>query len=278
MCAIKIVTDSTAYLSPAVLEKYDVHVVPLTVHFTDHVMVDGLDQQEEFFERLKKAAQLPTTSQPSPGEFVETYRRLLDDGNEVVAITISSHLSGTYESARSAADMVGEGRVTVIDSRTTSAALAYLVMAAADAAQQGRSRQEIVDLVGTIRDRLRLVFVPDTLEYLRKGGRIGGAQALLGTLLQVKPVLHVREGAIEVLDKVRTRSKAYRRVAEEMGRAGTRLRIGILHILAEENLAELRAAIEEVLPGHEIDVFEAGPVLGTHAGPGTVGVGFYPLD
>ncbi|MHB1420147.1 MAG: DegV family protein [Bacillota bacterium] len=138
--------------------------------------------------------------------------------------------------------------------------------------------ERLFKLVEGIRDRIRLLFVPDTLEYLRKGGRIGGAQALLGTLLQVKPVLHVRDGMIEILDKVRTRAKAYRRIAEEIGRNGSRIRIGILHIMAEDNLSELRDAIGEILPGSEIDLFEAGPVLGTHAGPGTVGAGFYPLD
>ncbi|HOL16952.1 MAG TPA: DegV family protein, partial [Bacillota bacterium] len=188
---IALVTDSTAYLTAEEVEQNHITVIPLTVNFDDGYIDDGLVEAEDFFARVHRSQKMPFTSQPAVGQFAEAYQALLDQGKEIISIHISGKLSGTIESAGGAARMLDESRISLVDSEQTSAPLAYLVLAAAQWAAAGLSRQEIVARLEEEKTKIRTFFVPDTLEYLKKGGRIGGAAALLGTLLQIKPVLYL---------------------------------------------------------------------------------------
>lgn len=270
---VHIVTDSTAYVPKEVLAQFPhLHVVPLTVHFPHLVMEDGLDNLDVFVRELKASPRPSTTSQPPPQRFVEVFEPLVQQGHEIVAILISLALSGTCTSAQAAADIVGPERIEVIDSRLTAAPMGFVAIQAAEAAQAGKSRQEIVELVHWACQRSQLFFVPDTLEYLHKGGRIGGAQALLGGLLQIKPILYLVNGRVEVWDKVRTRSRAMQRLLEALPEDPEDYELAAVHFDGWDNALTLKNLLKERLEGREVPVIKAGPVLGTHVGPGAFGV------
>jgi DegV family protein with EDD domain len=277
---IKIVTDSTAYLPKDVIRKYDIRVVPLCVHFGQEAFKEGIElSNEAFYERLKDAAELPTTSQPSVGEFYKVFEELASAGHEIIALTISHKLSGTYSSAIAAQRMLPEARLDVIDSLSTSIGLQLMVEEAAAAAASGAGRQELVARMLEIRDRLYVLFVVDTLEYLAKGGRIGNAKALLGTLLKVKPILILQDGAIEALEQVRTKRKAVAEmldlVEEHLDGTGPKARVAITHALVPEEAEEVRDEIMRRLGCERASISTVGPVVGTHTGPGVVAVAAY---
>ena len=226
-----------------------------------------------FFEKLKKASKLPFTSQPAPGDFVQVYKKIIDNGDEIISIHISSSLSGTVESATAAKKMLASDRISVVDSYFTSAGLAMQVIAAAKAVQEGKTRDEITAMLEKLRNKIRILFVPATLEYLRKGGRIGGAQALLGTILQIKPILMIKDGKVDVFEKVRTMKKALGRIVEELPGKG-KVNVTILQAESGETPLILQKLIKERLPESVIEIFELSPVISTHAGPGVVGIAF----
>ena len=273
---IHIVTDSTAYIDQQWLKDYPfVHVVPLTVHFPDLVMEDRIENNDVFIKKLEELEELnkiPGTSQPSPGRFVEVFAPLVEKGHEIVVITISSGLSGTYQSALNAAQVVGKDKISVIDSRTTAAAQKILVEYAASASLEGASREDLVSFLEDKKKLIKLYLLPDNLEYLRRGGRIGKAQAILGTLLNIKPILQINEeGIIDVFDKVRTRKKAFKRIAEEIPENA--VRAVVAHFKGEKYISEFKSIVEERV-SCEVELYEAGPVIGTHGGPGVTGVIF----
>ncbi|MDD3824681.1 MAG: DegV family protein [Anaerolineaceae bacterium] len=277
---IKIVTDSTAYLPQSIVEKNDLRVVPLCVHFGDKTYREGVDLSNgEFYTRLKEAPVLPTTSQPSAGEFYEVFSELVAQGHEIVTLTISSRLSGTWNSAMAAKEMMPDAKISVIDSLSTSVGLMLMIEAAVNARNAGASREEIVQQVEEIKKKMHLFFVVDTLEYLAKGGRIGNAKAFLGTLLKVKPILFLKDGAIEPLEQVRSKRKAQARmvdlVAECMGGDGKGARIALVDALVPEESAVLAKEIHERLGCEPLYLTQLGPVIGTHTGPGVVGVAVY---
>jgi len=274
MAVVRIVTDSTAFLPREKLEAYNIKVVPLYVHFPDEIILDGSIDNKVFFEKMKKTSKLPFTSQPSPGDFLKVYEPIINNGDEIVSIHISSGISGTVESAATAARMLQTDRISIVDSMVTSGGLALLTIAAAEAAEEGKARDEIVDLLEQLKKKMKVLFVPATLEYLKKGGRIGGAQALLGTILQIKPVLMFKDGKIEVFDKIRTMKKAMRRMVDELPEKGQNLRITILQAEAVETAGILKELIEERLPGTAVEVMGISPVIGTHVGPGVIGLAF----
>lgn len=275
---IALVTDSTAYLSEEEISRYAITVVPLTVNFPDGFIYDGIVDAGEFFARVEKAGKIPFTSQPPAGAFVEAYKALIAVGKEIVSIHISSRLSGTFESARGAASLVDPGKITVIDSTVTSAPLAYLVLAAAQWAEEGCSRAEISSRLEQATRELGAFFIPDTLEYLKKGGRIGGARALLGSLLQIKPILYLAGGRIEIFDKVRTRRKAIQRMLQQLPREKKQLNVAVVHCAAPEDAAAVKDMIPEIAPHAQVEIRELGPVLSTHCGPGLIGMGFWARD
>ena len=277
---IKIVTDSTAYLPEATVRQHDIRVVPLYVHFGEKAFREGVElSNQEFYTRLKEAPELPTTSQPSAGEFHQVFKEVLDAGHEIVTLTISSKLSGTWNSAMAAKEMLPEADITVIDSLSTSVGLHLMVETAVEAASAGATRQEIVEKVEAIKQRLQIFFVVDTLEYLAKGGRIGNAKAFLGTLLKVKPILVLQDGAIEPLEQVRSKRKAQARmldlVGEYVDNRGPQARTAVTNALVPDEAEALKKEIVERLGCREPVMGELGPVIGTHTGPGVVGVAVY---
>jgi DegV family protein with EDD domain len=277
---IKIVTDSTAYLSEAFVREHDIRVVPLYVHFGNEAFREGVDlSDEEFYARLKEAPELPTTSQPSAGEFHEVFKELADGGHEIVTLTISSKLSGTWNSAMAAKEMLPEAGISVVDSLFTSVGLELMVNAAVEAIAAGASRQGVVDLVEGIKAKMCLLFVVDTLEYLAKGGRIGNARALLGTVLKVKPILSLQDGAIEPMEQVRSKRKAVARmvelVEEYLADSCSEAKVAVMNALVEEEAEELGEDLEGRWTCATPVVSTLGPVIGTHTGPGVIGVAAY---
>jgi len=277
---IKIVTDSTAYLPADFIREHDIRVVPLYVHFGEEAFKEGVEiSDEEFYARLKRSPTLPTTSQPSAGEFQEVFRELSEAGHEIIALTISSKLSGTWNSAMAAKEMLPQAQISVIDSLSTAAGLELMVRAAVEAAEGGATHQEVVALVREIVPKMNIFFVVDTLEYLAKGGRIGNAKAFLGTLLKVKPILFLHEGAIEPLEQVRSKRKAQARllelVEERVGDRGAEAKVALTNALVPDEALALGRELQKRLGCAEPIQSTLGPVIGTHTGPGLVGVAFY---
>jgi DegV family protein with EDD domain len=272
---IRIVTDSTADLPSSIASELDIVVVPLNVHFGREVYRDGVDLAPEvFYRRLAECQNLPTTSQPAVGVFEEAYKRLARECDGIISIHISSKLSGTYASARTAASSISPGRcrVEVIDSLTTSLGLGFIVVAAAHAASRGLDVDEAVLEVRRVMHDVHILFVPDTLEYLQRGGRIGRAQAMVGSLLDIKPVLKIEDGVVQPVEKVRTRARAMDRLYEFVEFFPRVAEMGLVHSATPAEIEPLLTRIDAVYPRDKIVVTRLGAVLGTHVGPGTVGV------
>jgi DegV family protein with EDD domain len=268
------VTDSTADLAKDQAQELGICVVPLTVQFGEEVYRDGVDLgSAEFFSKLATSKVMPTTAAPPAGLFEEAYRQLLRDGADgILAILISSTLSGTYNSAVVGADALKDQPkpIEVLDSRSVSGGLGIAAMAAARAAQEGKSLAECKAAAESVLARMHIYAVLDTLEFLQRGGRIGRARQLVGTLLNVKPMLTVKEGAVLPLENVRTRSKAHERIAQLLEKLGEIELVGIAES-DDEIGQQLTKAIRAVYAG-PIEYFRLGPVVGTHTGPGTSAV------
>jgi len=276
MTKIALVTDSTAFLDKETQEQYNIEVVPLYVNFENEVIVDGTVDNATFFEKMKNASKMPFTSQPSPGDFVKVYERLIQEGKEIISMHISSGISGTVESARNAAKIVDQSLISVVDSYSTSAGLAMMLTTASKALEEGSTREEVVAMMEEIKKNIRLLFVPHTLEYLKKGGRIGGAQALLGTLLNIKPILSLVNGKVEAFDKVRTMKKALQRIVNELPTSAEGLHLAMMVAeTSSEHIKLMDELIEKRLPGLKYNKYELSPVIGTHAGPGVIGISFF---
>ncbi|HET9495361.1 MAG TPA: DegV family protein [Chloroflexia bacterium] len=280
MGRIAFVTDSTAGLPPDQVEQYRVTVVPLQVIFGTETFRDGIDlTQREFFERLKSARTLPTTSQPTVADFEEPYQKLVADPevDSIISVHISSRLpSGTYSSAVQAAERVAAGhnkKITVIDSWSAYMGEGLMVINGARAAEKGATHEEVVKLIEDMRHRVKILLLVDTLEYLQRGGRIGGAQALVGGLLNIKPILHVDEGRVEPLERVRTRRKAMERLVELGAEyaAGRSVQIAVGHAEAEEDARTLTELARQKMNITEEFTSDLGPVISTHTGPGVLG-------
>jgi DegV family protein with EDD domain len=273
---IQTVTDSSAYLPVDLIQEHNIQVIPLKVHFGEQTYRDEIDlSHEEFYRMLAEAETLPTTSQPSAGEFFDLYSELSKDGHEIISIHISSKLSGTVSSAQSAKEMLPEAKITIIDSASTAMGLGLMALTAARAAEEGKTAAEIVAAVEKMIPAMNVVFVVDTLEYLQKGGRIGGAAALVGALLKVKPILCLKDGRVEPLDKVRSKRKALARlleVVEERVGPGTPVRVAVLHAQVPDEARALEQEVRARFNCTECYFAELGPVLGTHTGPGVVGL------
>jgi DegV family protein with EDD domain len=280
MSKVAIVTDSTAYIPNNLLREYNITVTPLILIWGDETFQDGVDiQPDEFYKKLETAKVMPTTSLVAIGTMKDTFEKLLDAGYDVLGIFISAKLSGTMQSATQALEMLPKAadKIAILDSNSTSMAMGFHVLTAARAAQGGAKLAECRALAEKAREHTGVYFVVDTLEFLRRGGRIGGAQAMLGSALNIKPLLELRDGRIESVEKVRTKSKAIDRMIELVAKrvAGrTPVRLATLHANAE---AEAKSALETAAallnPVEEI-LASVSPAIGTHAGPGTVGLAF----
>ena len=276
---VAIVTDSTADLPPSLASSLGITTVPLTLNFDGQSLLDGVDiTPTEFYRRLPNATSHPTTSQPSPGRFAEAYEALLTSHESIVSLHISQKLSGTFDSAQQAAEMTDPTRVHVVDTQLVSMSLGLVTLAAATLAARGAEAEAIVEKVQSMRGEVQTYFSVATLEFLRRGGRIGRASALLGSVLQVKPVLCIRDGLVTPLERVRTFDRALQRVVE-LARAvdrGHGVCAIVGHAAAE---AEAERVVRELEPIAETLMMQPlGPVVGAHAGPGVVGVGVYPAE
>jgi fatty acid kinase fatty acid binding subunit len=272
---VRVVTDSSCDLPRNLVEVYGIEVVPLTIRFGDEELVDRDELDAgEFWTKLKSSEALPETSAPSAGAFENRFRDLIQRGaTGIISINLSSRLSATMQAAQVAANVVrDECPTVVIDSRTVSMGLGALCLTAARRAADGGKLEEIVEDVISRRDRTRLFGALDTLEFLKRGGRIGNARALLGSMLSIKPIVEVRDGVVEESGKVRTRSKALAALAERV-KAQPIDTCAVLHGQATD-VDELLDLLDPAFPRDEIVTGLVGPVIGTHAGPGVIGVSF----
>ena len=281
MSKIAIVTDSTAYLPAEIVRGHEIHSVPLQVIWGDETYRDGIDiSPDQFYTRLPGSKINPTTSQPSPAAFREQYEKLAERGFEILSMHISSKLSGTMDSATQARESLPQLKIELHDSLSTSMCLGFQIMTVMRAAEQGASLQECKALAEQARENSGVLFLLNTLEFLRRGGRIGGAQAFLGTALNLKPILEVREGRVEGIDKVRTWNKATDRLLEIFeDRVGKRVpvRIAALHGAAASDAATILDRARKMYgPGDvsETVITSVSPVVGVHTGPGVIGLAY----
>lgn len=276
---VRIVTDSTADVAQDVVEKYGIEVVPLRVVFPDAIYKDRVDlSPDEFYRKLANSPKLPTTSQPPAADFEEAFRRAAADGSQVLAILISSLLSGTIASAETARHDLPELPITIFDSKTISVPMAFMVERAASKAAAGATLDEILADLSVLRDRTQLLFVVETLEYLRKGGRIGGAAALAGSLLSLKPVLTLRGGRVDAWGKARGKRRALQMIVEAVREGvgtGPSVRAAVVHSAAPDEAEQFRQEVQAALDCPELRVFQFTPVAGVHTGPGVVGLAAY---
>lgn len=280
MDKIAIVTDSTAYIPTDLVKKYKITVAPQILIWGDKTYNDGVDiQPEEFYSRIKTAKVMPTTSQVSAGVLQGIFQGLIDKGHEVLGVFISSKLSGTMQSAAQAREALGSnaGKVTLIDSQSTAMAMGFMALAAARALEQGAGMADCRALIEKAIPLTGVFFAVDTLEFLHRGGRIGGAQRFIGSALNLKPILALKDGRVEAEDRVRTKSKALDRVLELVGeqvKGKSPVRIATLHANAEEEARGLLEKARVEFSATEAILASVSPVVGNHAGPGTVGLAF----
>ncbi|NUU63797.1 DegV family protein [Paenibacillus agri] len=277
MSTVKIFSDSTSDLPQGWKEKYDVGIVPLYVVFDDGTYKDGVDiTPEEVYRKVAAKGSLPKTAAPSPADFMAAFAPVIESGNDIVYISLSSALSSTYQNALLAAGEFPEGRVEVVDSETLCGGIALLVMKAVRAAAKGHSAAEIAELLKTARKHMDTQFVVDTLDYLYMGGRCSGMQNFIGSLLKIRPVLKLIDGSIVPVSKVRgKKEKAVEQMLQnalpDIKNMDKELLI-VAHTLAEEDAEYLKRALQQATGAQEIAVIEAGCVIGSHCGPHTVGL------
>jgi DegV family protein with EDD domain len=276
--SIKIVTDSTCDLPKEFVEKFDIKVVPLSVNFGDDSYLDGIEiSNKEFYDRLRNADKLPTTSQVSPGEFVEVFNEILDKDDEVLGIFLAKEFSGTFPSAKIAKDIIKSDKIHLIDSRGVTGALAAVVLAAGDLVHRGLSIENIELRLEEFIRNSESVLVIDTLEYLVKGGRISKAQGAIGSVLSVKPVLTIGDGKLDTLAKVRGRKKGIKWMIDWVKDNRFDLsdkRVFILDTDDPKFHQDIKDALLENFEVGEIIDIEVGAVVGTHGGPGCGGICF----
>jgi DegV family protein with EDD domain len=279
MSKVAVVTDSTAYLSKELISAYGITVVPLLVIWGDEEFRDNIDiGPEEFYERLSTAEVMPSTSQATIQTFADTFKKLHAEGYDILTVVISSGLSGTLDSAIQAKKLVPDANIALVDSQVTSLPLAFMALAAARAAKRGASLQECVQVVEAVRANTQVFFAVETLEFLHRGGRIGGASRFLGTALGLKPILYFEDGKIEALEKVRTTKRAHGRLVELVNEVVNEKSpinfVGVVHAASEDTATQLMNDVEEKFNPHELMLSSLSPVLGTHTGPGTIGIAY----
>lgn len=274
---IKIVTDSTADVPTSLLERYDIRVVPINIQFAQETYQEGIDiDRPTFFRELEVC--MPTSSQPSPGQFAEVYEQLAGQGHSILTIVITSKHSGTYQSAELAKSMLPDADIEVFDSLSISMGTGYHVLEAARAAGEGKSMGEILQLLEGIRSRTHLYFTPATLKYLQRSGRVGNLAGALLSMLSVKPIIKVEDGVLEAFERVRTRGKSLDRLVELTAEAvGTTepVKLAIIHAETRDEAEALRARLEENFICDEMHVVDLACSLTVHGGPGIIGIVSY---
>ncbi len=275
---IRIVIDSTSDVTNEIIEKYNLKMVPLTVNFENESYLDKVElSTADFFDKLVKSENLPTTSQVSPGTFREAFSEILLDGDQVLGIFLASEFSGTYDSARIAKDMIGSDNIRIIDSKSVCLGTFTLILEAIKLVEQKKTIDEIVEELEASKEKIIAVAVFDTLKYLEKGGRLSKGQAVVGSLLNIKPVLEIKEGKLNTIDKVRGKNKTIKWFDEFVHKNNYDLSdktVLLFYARNYEQLQELRKTLETKYKIKNIIEQEIGAVVGTHAGPGVLGLSF----
>lgn len=271
-----IVTDSTAYIPQEVREKYDIHMIPLTVILGTEVYEEEKDLTASEFYEVIKTKDLPTTSQPPIGKFVELFEKLSENYDEVISVHLSSGISGTYQGAISAGDMVEEIDVFAFDTEVSCMVQGFYAIEAAKLAKKGKTAAEIMPILDELKETSHAYFMVDDLSNLQRGGRLSSAQAIIGSLLQVKPLLHFQDKLIVPFEKIRTKKRAMKRIVELLREAtnGDRYYAAIIHANREEEAKEWKAELEQEFPNIEFSLSYFGAVIGTHLGEGAMGLGW----
>lgn len=279
MSKIAIVTDSTAYLPKELREELEITMLPLNVIFGNEPYKEEEEiTAEQFYEMMKTVEQLPTTSQPAIGIFVREYERLALNYDEIISIHLSSGISGTYNTSITAGNMVDGIEVTAFDSEISCMPQGFYVIEAARMAAEGKSVTEVMNRLQKMKLNMRAYFMADDLTHLHRGGRLNGAQLFVGSLLQIKPVLHFEEGKIVPFEKVRTAKKALNRIyglLEEDAKTGEPITIAVIHANRAEQAKQISEELAEIYPHANISISYFGPVIGTHLGEGSIGIGWY---
>ena len=281
---IRIITDSTSYINKEFVERYNIKVISL------NVTIDGKSYREQdldnstFYDIIDKNAEIPKSSQPSMDEALKAFESAAKGGDDIVGIFLSSEMSGTYSTANLIKDMVlkdyPDAKIAIVDSKTNCMELGFQVLQAARAAEKGKTIEEIIKICEVTKKNSRFLFIPETLKYLKKGGRIGNAAALLGSIFQIKPILTVEDGKTTVFDKVRTTKKAVSVMIEKVITDTKDKKIGeivVHHINCREKAIELSNILKDKF-NIKIEIQDIGPVIGLHVGPGCVGIAYYTND
>lgn len=276
--SIRIVIDSTSDVTDEIIKKHNLKMVPLTVNFENESFLDKVElSSSDFFEKLTKSEKLPTTSQVSPGAFVEAFSEILLEGDQVLGIFLASEFSGTYDSARIAKDMIGNDNIHIIDTKSVCLGSFALILEAIELVEQNKTIEEIVDELEKLKEKIVAIAGLDTLKYLEKGGRLSKGQAVIGSILNIKPILEIKEGKLAVIDKVRGKNKTIKWMDEWIEKNNFDLSDKTVLLFYAQNydqLKSLRETIEEKYKIKNIIEQEIGAVIGTHAGPGVLGIGF----
>ena len=278
MSRVVVVTDSSANVPAHLAQQLDIRVVPILLALNGRTFRDGLDvTAQQVYQWLRTSKYVPTTSAPSVGDFLRVYAAAAQEASDIVSIHLSPKLSATYKVAEAASQLVDNARIRVIDSHTVAMGQGFVAVVAARAAAQGADLEEVVARAEQVSSKMNLLAVLDTLEYLHRGGRIGGATTVLGTLLQIKPVLYVTDGYVDLFARPRTKTKAIRIMMEQLTEAAGAgsLHVAIFHADVPEEAEALRRRIETDLECDELYVTEMTPIMGAHTGPGVLGVVFY---
>ncbi|MDK2564034.1 DegV family protein [Romboutsia sedimentorum] len=279
--AIKIITDSTSYIPTEYIEKYGISVVSLNVYMDDKSTRELDIDNKFFYEEMNSLNEIPKSSQPIPDEMLNTFENIVKNGDSIIGIFLSSSMSGTFSSANLIKNMILENYpqadITIIDSKTNCMQMGFAVIEAAVASIEGNSKDDIVNVINNVLNNSRFLFSPDTLDYLKKGGRIGSASALLGNILQIKPILTVNDGTTSIFTKVRTRKKAIDTIINSVFDDIEKNGLGdviVHHINCENEGLKLAKRLEEKL--HiPVKIQSIGPVIGLHVGPGSIGIAYY---
>jgi DegV family protein with EDD domain len=278
---VKIITDSTCNLDDELLTRHDIRVAPIAIQFGEETFEEGIDiDRDAFYARIDRTGRIPTTSQPSPSWFERFYREVHAQGDQALVITVTSRHSGTYQSAVLARAMAPQASVEVFDSASISLGTGWMVIEAARASERGLSLPAILTRLEHIRRHLQLALTPSTLRYLQMSGRVGKLQGAVASLLDVKPIIAVRDGLLEAGERVRTRSKALHRLVDhvqEHTRSAAAVNLAVIHARAPEEGNTLLDLARRALPVREVLVAELVASLAVHGGPGIVGLAAYPV-
>lgn len=281
---IKIVTDSTSYIPQEYIKKYDIKIVSLNVVMNGDSRREVDIDNKYFYKEINESKEIPKSSQPIPQEMLEIFKGIVEEGDSVVGIFLSSKMSGTYSTANMVKEMVLEeypnANIQILDSKTNCMQMGFAAIEAAKASNEGKSMDEVIAIAEYVFNNSRFLFTPETLEYLKKGGRIGGAAALFGNILQIKPILTVVDGETSVFKKVRTRKKTIEEIVTTVLNDIESKGLGdiiVHHINCEEEGLKLAKILEEKLC-RKVSIQSIGPVIGLHVGPGSIGIAYYTKE